>query len=473
VTLIFLATQIRLVRSPLQRDYGEGHVLWLTNEILNPTQAYKAVDALPYVVYPYTPLYMLSARLANLVFPNQLATGRSLSLLSTLGIGAALAWIVAFSSPVRATPLVRLAGGAFAGVLPFLMDGVQGWCSLMRVDMLGLFLMYAGLAVYITLGQRARWQYGAAVLFVLALFTKQTMLSAPLACLSFGLFIEWKGTVRVASFAVALLLAVAWLLNSITHGGFLTNIIGYNANPFSWKAACILIYNHMRDCLPRLAIAAATFLAICNITTLRKSDRYNRAVLLAGLNSCFALAAMISIGKMGAIYNHFLAWDVSICLLCGLFLLRLLTSATWQTAELACLLLTIGLLFPATGLVAGVWRPLNREAVAQEAEIKRMIRQTPGPVFSENLLLLIESGRRVEVEPATVTFLALSGGWDERPYVHLFDRQYFGLLVANDIHFADRYTPAVTAAIERSYVREQQIGEYSIYRPIQHASAAR
>ena len=69
------------------------------------------------------------------------------------------------------------------------MEGVGGWASLMRVDMLALFLMYAGLGIYLGMGQRQRWQYVAGVFFVLALFTKETMLSAPLACLTFGLLV--------------------------------------------------------------------------------------------------------------------------------------------------------------------------------------------------------------------------------------------------------------------------------------------
>jgi hypothetical protein len=47
------------------------------------------------------------------------------------------------------------------------------------------------------------------------------------------------------------------------------------------------------------------------------------------------------------------------------------------------------------------------------------------------------------------------------------------LLVAYDIHFAERYSPAVISAIESNYVREEQIGPYSVYRPIQRISPAR
>ena len=249
LTLIFLAAEIRLVRIPSQQDYGEGHILWLSKQILNTAQAYKPLDTLPYVAYPYTPLYMLAARLANLVFRDPLIAGRSLSLLSTLGIGVALGLTVALSSRPRTPLLVRAASAAFAGVLPLMMDSVAGWGSLMRVDMLALLLMQAGLGIYITLGKQERWQYAAAFLFVLALFTKQTMLSAPLACLSFGFFADRKKTLRVGALAAALALAVAWFLNRVTSGGFLTNILDYNVNPFSWETAGSIIYQHMRTCL--------------------------------------------------------------------------------------------------------------------------------------------------------------------------------------------------------------------------------
>ena len=181
--------------------------------------------------------------------------------------------------------------------------------------------------------------------------------------------------------------------------------------------------------------------------------------------------SMVSIGKSGANYNHLLAWDISICLLCGLFMFRML--AVWnrpgnigRTAAILCAALLLGLLLPSMTMLSGL-QPSGVPALVQgEAEIIRRIQQTPGPVFSENLTLLFRAGKPVEVEPSTVTFLTLTGSWDERPYVRLFDEQYFSLLVAYNIAAADRYTSAVTSAIQRSYIREQQIGEYSIYRPI-------
>jgi hypothetical protein len=482
LTLLFLVTEIRLLRTPSQRDYGEGHVLWLTRQILDPGSAYKPLDSPPYVVNPYTPLYMLTARLVNKFTGDLLMAGRALSLVSTFGIGLALAATVLASTPRRAPLLWRAASAAAAGVLPLLTDTVSGWCSLMRVDMLALFLMYAGLGVYIAMGKRERWQHVAGVFLVLALFTKETMLSAPLACLTFGLLVDRRRAIRFGAGAALLLAAGAMSANTVTHGGFLTHILTYNRNPFSWKIAAEVVYSHLRTSWAAVAIAAAAFLAIWNSVAIgrlgwkrvlerRAASPYGRAVILAGLNCAFATGLMATAGKMGTNYNHFLAWDISTGLLSGLFLYRLL--ATWTvrrdygraTAWVYAVLL-FGLLLPSTDLLHGFTSGLDApESSPGDDEVLQFIRQSPGPVFSENLLLLTQADQPVTVEPATLTYLALAGHWDEQPYVALFARQYFSLIVAYDIHSDQIYTPAVTSAIESDYALRRRIGPYSLYYP--------
>jgi hypothetical protein len=482
LTFLFLYAEIWLLRIPASRDYGEGHILWLTRQILDLSKAYGPMDAPPYVAFPYTPLYLLTARLVNVFVGDLFTAGRVLSLLSTLGIGVAVGATVLFSIPARAPAAWRWASAGFAGVLPLLSDNVARWGALMRVDMLGLLLMYAGMGVYIVLGRRERWQHLAAALFVLALFTKQTMLSAPLACLILGLLVDTRRTIRVFAGGVALILAGAWYLNTVTHGGFLRHVIGYNINPFSWATALRSIYIHVRNSLPAVAIAAAAFLGIWSPVALRKrgwmrvlqfrsASPYGQAVIVSGLNCVFATGAMLSVGKMGANYNHTLAWDVSTGPLCGLFLYRVLATWTpyWRSAKAAALasaLLMASLLLPAEPLLGALLHSSAvRDQIRGDAEMVDLIRQTPGPVFSENLLLLSQAGKVVEAEPATLTYLALAGRWDERPYVRLFDQHYFSLIVANDIHDDDHYNPAVTAALQRAYVLERHLGGYSIYRP--------
>jgi hypothetical protein len=181
---------------------------------------------------------------------------------------------------------------------------------------------------------------------------------------------------------------------------------------------------------------------------------------------------MLSIGKVGAYINHFLAWDISTGLLCGLLLFRLL--ATWETRArlgkrvslILVVLLVSTALLPSAGLAGALLPNSERQANSQyDAEVIRILRTTPGPVLSENLLLLFQAGKAVEIEPATLSFIASAGRWDERRYVGVLDQQYFRLLVTYDIHAAIRFTPAVAATIERAYVLQQKVGRYTIYRP--------
>jgi len=361
-TVLFVAAEVRQLRLRSQRDYGEGHVAWLSQQILDTSKAYRPLDRLPYVVYPYPPLYMLASRLANLVHGDLLEAGRGVSLLSTLGIAIAVGFTILFSTSVRAPVLWRASSAVFGGGLVLLSDSAQRWGSLMRVDMLALFLMYAGLGVYIGLGKRERWQYVAAGLFVLALFTKQTMLSAPFACLTFGWLMDRRRTMRVAAFAMLFAVAVVVWLDIVTHGGFLTNIVAYNENHVDWGSACVQWYGHLRAVSPLSAIAAATVLGSWNRPVIRhrgwigflearSASPYGRAVIMCGLNCVIAAIMSFSIGKVGASLNHLLAWDIAMCLLGGLFLYRLL--ATWigswkggRTVTLVCAGLLLGLLSP-------------------------------------------------------------------------------------------------------------------------------
>jgi hypothetical protein len=490
LTLLFAIAEVRLSRLPFQRDYGEGHVLFMSQQILDIHEAYKPLDSLPLVAFVYPPGYMVASHLAGALLGHLLAVGRILSLVSTLGIGMAAGLIILFSTPVRFPLLWRLAAAAFGGAAPFAAESVQKWASLMRVDMLALFFMYSGLAVYIVLGKRERWQFAAGALFLLALFTKQTMLSAPLACLIFGLLTcPWR-TIRVyTSLAVAGLAGVFWL-NAVTQGGFLTHIVLYNRNAYSWRSAGLQVFQHIQDLLPSVVIGAAVFLGVMNPVAIRRNGwrRFlqvrcglsGRAVLIVGLTSMLEAISMLTVGKTGSNFNYFLGWDISTGILCGLFLFRLL--ATWETRArpnkrgslILVVLLVSAVYLPSIGLAPNLLPKTGFEDQAQDdAALIGILRATSGPVFSENLLLPFQAGKAVEVEPATLCYIANAGQWDEAQFLELLDRHYFRLIVAYNIYAPDRYTPAVAASIESAYVLQQRVGRYAVYRPADTATTIR
>jgi len=481
IGLLFLAVQIRLMRVEVMRDYGEGHTMWMSQQITNLAIAYKPLDGLPYVIFPYPPLYLIFSKIVSIGTGDLLLAGRSVSLVSTYGLAMIIALLIFKSIPGSFPRLWRLASGTLGAALVFSTGSVIGWASLMRVDMLGMMLMYGGLAAYILAGKRESGQYFAAFLFVLAAFAKQTLLSAPVACVIFGLFAYPKTTIRIYGFA--LLLGVSGLVfcNWLTDGGFLKNILSYNLNPFSWDVVSGQFSSHFRlNMTLKLLLSAAALIALWNAKSIRRTgfkrfisfrsnQFYTRTILIGSLNAGFAGLLAISIGKMGSIYNFFLAWDVSLCLLAGLFLFRLL--ATWRTNtrhkagySFALLSLLILLFLPSRWIISTVTENFDGP-MKQETQLVRLIQATPGPVLSDNMLIITKAGHKIEAEPATLSFLTLAGGWNENPYLHLFDSHYFSLIVTNPLESAARYSPAVVSSIEKNYQLDGKIGDYLIYRP--------
>lgn len=480
--LLFLAIQLRLLRVEALRDYGEGHTLWMSQQIADLAVAYKPLDALPYVIFPYPPLYLLISKLVSFATGNLLLAGRTVSLVSTYGLAAFIGLMVFQAIPATFPRRWRWAGSALGMAIVLTTGSVIGWASLMRVDMLGLMLMYGGLAFYIRAGEKAPGQYGAAIIFVLAAFTKQTLLSAPLACAVFGLFSYPKTTIQVFGLAALLGVSALFICNGLTEGGFLKNILNYNMNPFSWNIVVVQFSSHLRlNITVKLLLSVCALVALFNgkdsrwmglkrFVAFKSRNLYGRTIVIGTINAVLAGLLAISIGKMGSIYNFFLAWDLALCLLAALYLFRLL--ATWRlnsrpTMRRPLVLLTLVLLLfiPSRWVISTVTEDFSAQ-IREEAQLLALIRATPGPVLSDNMLLITRAGRKIEAEPATLSFLTMAGGWDERPYLQLFERDYFSLIITTPLIGADRYSPATVTSIHKNYRQVGQIGHYLVYRPL-------
>ena len=95
------------------------------------------------------------------------------------------------------------------------------------------------------------------------------------------------------------------------------------------------------------------------------------------------------------------------------------------------------------------------------------IRNVDGPVYSTDMVLLYRAGKALAAEPAIISVLAEHGQWDDTPFVNRIASGYFGLIVSSRFPLSERlmFSPAVEAAIERTYEPAERIGWYTLYRP--------
>jgi len=451
-------------------DYGEGVVWWQSVHIDDFRLVYKRMDSYPYMVTHYPPVYHWVVRWVTGIIPDWLVAGRLVSLLATLGIGLVLGGLVYRTAPPKGPSLNRLAAAVAAGTLCLAVYPVLIWSKFARVDMLALLLMYSGLALFILSKRSMAGQYVAFVLFVLALYTKQTNVIAPFVCL----LAAWVAQpARAAKLAGIGLLAgvppLAWLMWA-TQGGFLLNIVGYNENPWDWDR--LGNYFSFQALLAGAVVVPAMLLAVWAARrALRKGgfraqvegSLYRRAVAILVLYWLLAGLSTLGIAKVGGHYNYFLEFDIASCVLTGLLLTARLAvrhKRAWTLAlapQVALILVMLSI--SSSDLPTVALRKLHDRTYR---EVLAAVQQTPGDVYAEDISILIRSGKEPPAEAAIIVALAAAGAWDERPFLAMLEQQRFGALILPNLSF---YSSGFSSAVQRRYEVARVTVLGTVYRP--------
>ncbi len=470
---------------PYELDYGEGIVLWQAQHVSTLAAAYHPIAQYPYVVFHYPPLYQAVSLVVSKLTGDLLLAGRLVSLLSTLGICLTLAWIVYRSLPERAPKIAKTGGAILAAALPCGLKPLD-WAQLMRVDMLALWLTFAGLAAFI-LGKTAAARYAAFVLFIAALYTRQTLISAPLACLAVAAILNIRQAIKLLGFALALGAAVMMWLLVATHGQILLHIFVYNENPFSVRRAITYVDQNLQWTLPLLVLAGAAaagpLLDVARALRRRTllplrvrlaTSTYRVALLTLTVHFLLSGVLSLAIGKVGSNINYFLECDLSACALAGLLLGRLIWGSrkTAWASPAAAVAYLLPLLLIAQQAETGI-HSMPTVSVSQErADYIRssealvdILRTSPEPVMSENMTLLYRAAKQVPFEPAIVAGLAEVGIWDETPLVDMIRKRRFSVMIIRQLDGSFLYSPGVAGAIEENYHPAERYGGYSVYRP--------
>lgn len=472
---------------PYELDYGEGIVLWQAAHVMRLASAYAPIAQYPYIVFHYPPLYHVVSWMVSTQTGNLLFAGRLVSLVSTIGLCLTLGWTVYRSVPARASKLAAIAGAIFAGTLPCGLDNMD-WALLMRVDMLGLWLTFAGLAVFI-LGRSFATRYAAFVLFVAAMYTKQSLIAGAIACLIVAAVLNVRQAIKLVVFTVALGGSVMTLLVLATHGQVIRHLFLYNQNTFSLRRAIRLINDNIQLTLPLVALACACLfgpvidaarafsrLSLVPLRARLLNNTYRLALFTFAIHFVISGIISLTIGKAGANGNYLLEWNMSACTLAGLLMARLIWG--WRTMRLVSSVAAVAYLLPLLMIAqqtvsafrfvvpSASLRQENADNLRDSEELLQILRSAREPVMSENMTLLYQAGKQVPFEPAIVTQLAATGMWDETPLVDMIQRKAFSVMLIHDIDDPDRYSPAVARAIKENYKPGQEIGLLTVYRPV-------
>ena len=323
--VFFVVHAAHLLRYPYPLDYGEGPLLTQIKLLLDGTpvwQLYADPGQPPYAVVNYPPVYQLLAAVVARVIGDPLLAGRLLSLGAALA-SVALLW--ALTCEPRAQDDGRLARWhswsvvlRLLIVLAFLaLPVVREWSVLMRVDLLGVCLGLGGLLL-VQRGVGRKRVLWAALLLLLSLYVKPSLIAAPAAALVWLFFRDRRRALILGALLATgggLIFALLYLASG---GWFAIHILTSNANDWQRRLAYGFWHDQLLILWPLVAAAVLGLLARRLQPQPRAepagvSDRRS-ALQLASADRCllplyytlFGAITAVGVGKVGAYANYFL-----------------------------------------------------------------------------------------------------------------------------------------------------------------------
>ena len=464
------------IRFPYEIDYGEG-IVWQQAVLIPGPRMYSKSTALPFIVFHYPPLFYLLVHAMRLIQPDFLAAGRTISALCAVLIVPSVVGLVLL---VTARPGIRptardAAIAVMAGLLALCLHAVRTWGLVMRVDLVAVMLCTAGLLVGAWADGRFWGTTLALLLCVAGVYGKQTQLAAGIAVGVFALVRNPRGGLGAVAVAGGAGLAVLGLMQWLTDGGFVQNIIGSNINRWGGLRRALWNLKDETSSIPVIILAACAWAWVARsvvggaplrmvslptaVSAWRRASPVTarRALLLLH----FALSTLMlgTVFKAGANFNYMLELLCAGVVLIGVMLVDLSRAATKPgiafPAVVAVLLLTVSVqhVRQATGFESPV-------VLARNAALVERIRAADKPVASEDMTLLMRAGKPVLFEASIVTELAMVGRWDEAPLIQMIRNKGFAfmLITTGPPGGTDRRTPAVDAAIREAYPQVEEAG---------------
>lgn len=463
---------------PYDLDYGEG-VVWQQMTNIAAGRGYSPIGVFPAIVYHYPPVYhLVVSALVEVCGSDGLATGRMVSLLSTL-VSIGLVVRLAFAAmPLHHPRRVRVLAALFAGGCVASSPTIGYWASLMRVDMLASMLSLAGLALTLGSTTRPRRIALAALCFVLAIYTKQTSIAAPAAAFVTLWLVRPRAAWLLFAWCAGLGLCALAGLSLMSHGGFLRHTLLYNLNRVDLSRAKILPF----VILPQISTVVIAILGVAAtwrrlrptaFATLRRKLVTNPGDFAAFLLLAFLVirtGMLPTVLKSGASDNYLIEWLYAVAILVGVGAVPVIDAALigrqWPRALLIAMV--------AIGVPIQAYRALIADnccnmLTTPYANIVARIARSPRPVVSDAMVLLIRGGQPVRWEPAIAAELGHAGLYDEVAFAKLVRAGHFGFFITTGDRgerlYDERYNPVVADAIDAAYPRRERHGSLILHLP--------
>ncbi len=439
----FILQSFILIRYPYPVAYGEGIILNQARLLAQAKPIYQDINSYPYVVGNYPLIFPFFYSFFIKFFGVTLAWGRIITFFATL-LSAFLVFSVVKSEARGINNSTYWAGGLFLAS-PF----IYNYYPMVRVD--ALAFLFSLLGLYFVYRYENCWKlYLAVIFFILALYTKQLFVAAPIATLIYLCIKNFKKAVLFFVLLVGIYVVLFFIINRLTDGQFFLHNYLYNMNRFS-------LHQLVKMYVKTLQSHSILFgLAVFWIAYKKRwKSLFTYYFIVAGL-------VALSAGKLGSNYNYFCEFVGAGIIIIGEFL----NGMEQEKALVYSLLLMQLVIFIHAPFMTGYTRKTLTEEQIQR--ISQFVKNTPGPIISEDAGLLVLNGKEVLYQPFICTQLAHQGIWDQGRFLEDITNKKFSAIILTfklDDFDRARLTDEMAEVMKNNYILKQKIGMYYIYVP--------
>lgn len=468
---------------PFTNDYGEGAVLYQVAAMAAGESIYQPVTQAPYGVSNYPPLFHFLAAMMAKVIGDPLVAGRLLSLLGALASGI-LIFTLVYGQLHRDYDIgLRRYGAALASLFFLSHYTIIGFSTIMRVDTLALALGLLGMQLFVLSLRRPALTYVYGSAFVLAAYTKPSMVAAALASFGVAFLLRRSRATIAAAFSIIAGLVALLALTAASDGEFIQHVFLYNINQFDLGRLTIRLFQSVfwRWVDIILLLGGLTYLLSRLYAYWRNGAPEKPAPLDTAqlLFAGFMLASLLNVaasGKIGASISYFMEFEAAASLVLGSLAIRLASfmrsdpwgEDCWRRRLLVSLCL-VALCWQAIGGYDLKFREPDGSLADYSQRAADLISPADGPVISEEMVLLHRSGQPLFFQPFIMTRLTQAGQWDPEPLVSAVRNGEVSFVVLysefGTERYARRFPKEFDLVFRARYHLVEQTGPFRIYAP--------
>jgi len=260
------------------------------------------------------------------------------------------------------------------------------------------------------------------------------------------------------------------LINTLSGGGFWYGLVVSNVNPFLWPEFWAQQANFFGT-FAILCLMAAWY--VVDKFALERTTPLHEKVSLLDIYLPVALASVLLAGKAGAWENYFYEALAALALCAGLGLARLGRHGrlSYRLVGPLLILAQVALMWytPSTALR---YLDLTRQS---NQDIEPILADTPDPIISEDLGLLVTNDKVLDYWSFQNSQLARAGVWDQSWEMDQLRNRRLSMVILEqgtrlDVDYYQRFTREFLSELDRNYRHSQTVGKYELYEPdpLQH-----